>query len=241
MNTLIIGRGEIGDALHKILSRTYKVWCDDIIPDLKLMDNCPDRIEVLHICLRYSEKFKEIVEEKIKTYKPVLVNVCTTVPVGTCESFLRPNILHSTTRGLHPNLVDGLVRIPKHIGGKIEYANALSEYFERAGIYCVVHNRARTTELLHILNNSHYGINLMFADEASKLCREYGVDYIDYLGYTQTNNKGFESIGHPTKVRPILTPPGGRIGGHCVVMSANLIPETKRTSLIDKLAHYNDV
>jgi hypothetical protein len=239
MNTLIVGRGEIGNSLYSILNKFYPTWCDDIITDLQIMDKCPEQIDFLHICLRYTDKFKEIVTDKIKQFKPKFINICTTVPVGTCETFKHPYLVHSTTRGLHPNLVEGLRRIPKHIGGDLEAGKVFSDYFSKAGIECVVHNRARTTELLHILNNVHYGINLIFANEASKLCREYGVDYIDYLAYTQTNNRGFDSLGHSSKVRPILTPPGDKIGGHCVVMSANLIPKEKRPVMIDYLAEYN--
>ena len=79
----------------------------------------------------------------------------------------------------------------------------------------------------------------MFADEADRICRAYGVDYTDYLTYTMTNNAGFSALGHESKVRPVLTPPGGRIGGHCVVPSAHLVAEDKRGPLTAMLAGYN--
>ena len=242
MNTIIVGNGEIGCALQEILSKTYKhkVWTIDLLPEKTYLDGCPQTLDVMHICLRYGPDFKKWVEEYVEKYKPAIVDICTTMPVGTTESFGKRNFVHSTTRGLHPHLASGLISIPKNIGGELTYARPLAAYFNRAGIECVLHNKARTTELLHILNNVHYGINLMFADEASKLCREYGVDYLDYLAYTQSNNRGYIALGHDSKVRPILTPPNGRIGGHCVVMSANLIPQDKRQVLINNLAYYGN-
>lgn len=240
MNTLILGNGEIGSSLFDILSAVYpnSVWAEDIIPEKRFMDKCPDKIDILHVCLRYTETYKSTVEEYVKRYKPAIVDICTTSPVGTTESFGKPNFVHSTTRGLHPHLASGLKAIAKHIGGSLSHGRALAAYFNKAGTECILHNRSRTTELLHILNNVHYGINLMFADEAAKLCREYGVDYLDYLSYTQTNNRGYAELGHESKVRPILTPPNGKIGGHCVTMSANLIPPEKRPTLITALSDY---
>jgi UDP-N-acetyl-D-mannosaminuronate dehydrogenase len=242
LKTIIIGVGEIGSALQSILSKAYphQVWALDIIQEKTYLEGCPPTIDVMHICLRHSQDFNKQVKEYVEKYKPQIVNICTTAPVGTTESFGKRNFVHSTTRGLHPNLITGLVAIPKHVGGDLQYARILSAYFNKAGVECVLHNCSATTELLHILNNVHYGINLIFADEAAKLCREYGVDYLDYLAYTQTNNRGYVALGHDSKVRPILTPPNGRIGGHCVVMSANLIPQDKRNVLVNHLAHYGN-
>ncbi len=236
-NTLIVGAGEIGSSLYEILTHFYPVWMTDILPEKSKMDGCPKKIDVMHVCIRYSENFFNIISEYIHVYNPDYMDICTTVPVGTTEK-ISPDACHSTTRGLHPHLVTGLKTIPKHIGGG--EAESFRQYFYKAGIPSIAHPKSRTTELLHILNNAHYGVNLMFADDAAKLCREYGVDFFDYLKYTESNNDGYLALGHKTKVRPILTPPGGRIGGHCVNMSAGLIPEEKRPPLIDRLAKYNN-
>lgn len=237
MNSLIVGRGEIGNSLYEILKERCSVWCDDLKPELRIMDGCPDKINVIHICIQYSEKFIDIVNYYYK-YGPNIINVCSTVPPGTTESISLYNGCHSTSRGLHPNLTEGLKTITKHIGGP--KAKELADYFEEAGIPCETHGLAKTTELLHILNNVHYGINAMIAQEFNQLCRSYGVDYYNYMRYTETNNEGYLKLDNRSKVRPILTPPGKKIGGHCLVMSANLIPENKRGDLINKLAHYND-
>src|SRR5204862_464610 len=89
----------------------------------------------------------------------------------------------------------------------IAIMRSLGKEYERFGVRCVTHGNAKTTELAHILNNSAYGISLMFADEMAKLCREYGVDYYEaVMKYTETHNRGFRELDHPRLVRSILTP-----------------------------------
>lgn len=239
MKTLIVGRGEVGESLFQVLKVLYPVWCEDFKPELRLMKNCPKQVDVLHICTRYSDGFVSMVMAYAKKYKPSIINICTTVPPAVMQELEDSgnNFCHSTTRGLHPDLSRSAKTITKHLGGNM--SSDLARYFNRVGIRCYVHKSARTTALLHILNNVHYGVNLMFADEAAKLCRRYGVDFFDYLLYTKTNNDGYSDLGHSTKVRPILMPPGGRIGGHCVTHSAELIPENERPDLFKKLAKYN--
>jgi UDP-N-acetyl-D-mannosaminuronate dehydrogenase len=175
-----------------------------------------------------------------KKYKPAIVNICTTIPPETVDELEKTgiNFCHSTTRGLHPNLAESVKVITKHIGGAC--ADELAAYFNVARVPCITHNKAKTTALLHILNNVHYGVNLIFADEAAHLCRMHGVDFFDYLLYTKTNNDGYSALGHPTKVRPVLTPPGGKIGGHCVTHSATLIKPAERETLFNHVAEYNE-
>lgn len=236
-SSVIVGMGEIGSSLYKILKPIYPNTYGIDTDKTKNIDiKTPSTVDILHICIRYSDNFLSIVNGYILKYKPKVIDVCTTVPVGTTELISREYACHSTTRGLHPNLQDGLKTIRKHIGGKLSVE--LSDYFLKASVKCETHPLAKTTELLHILNNCHYGINLMFADEAQSLCRKYGVDYYDYMRYTESNNAGYVALGNPSKVRPILTPPNGKIGGHCLNMSAGLLEESD-TDLIKKLKYYN--
>jgi len=238
LTSLVVGMGEVGKSLFTVLAGHYDIWAIDLDPKLSFTDEAPETFDVMHICIRYDESFEKACKAYVEKYKPTYINVCTTAPVGTTEAVFGPVAVHSTTRGLHPNLSEGLRKIPKHVGGGL--STFFKSYFELAGIQCVTHQKSKTTELLHILNNCHYGINLMFANEAAELCREYGVDYADWMRYGQTNNEGYIALGHPSKVRPVLTPPGEKIGGHCVTMSAGLIPQQKRTDMIFNLAKYND-
>lgn len=240
MKTLIIGTGEVGKSLAEVLKSRYEVWTRDIEPEDEI-----GKVDVLHICFPYWEGFVKAVRDYISFYQPGMVNIASTVPPGTTRKCgdgwpMAPMICHSTTRGLHPHLAKSMRTFMKHIGSEVD-GDSFKAYFEQAGLQCQVHAQPEITELAHIINNTTYGVNLMFADEVSRLCRHYGVDYYQaVMEYAHSNNEGYRKLGHHTKVRPILTPPGGRIGGHCVVQNAQLIPEEVRGPLLNRLAHYNE-
>lgn len=251
-NILIIGMGEVGYAHYKVLdeSNLYKLKGIDTVPG-RSADNLADNEEepktwdAMIVAIRHNDLWIPIVKDYAVKYRPSLIVNCSTVPVGTsealekaCESLVCP-VVHSTTRGLHPNLDRGLRSITKHIGGDKSAAIQAACMFGLAGIPTEVHGSSRTTELAHILNNVAYGINLMLADEMQALCRRHGVDYYEaVMKYTETNNEGYWRLDNPTKVRPILSPPNHQIGGHCVVASAKLLPV--RTPMIDMLSKYNE-
>src|ERR1035437_3818034 len=227
MVSLIIGLGEVGSSLKKVLEDYHTVYARDLEPV-----RVP-KIDIMHICLRYSSHFETIVDDYAKQYKPRLIDICTTVPPGTTSRIGR-NAVHSTTRGLHPDLVKSIRTFVKHIGG--QEAREVAKYYEVAGIKTQTHSKPETTELAHILSNSTYGINLIWADEMASICRQYGVDYTQaVLAYNSTCNEGYFKLDHASKYRMLLNPPQGKIGGHCVRQGAALIPEKYRTEMLNKL------
>ena len=244
MKTIVIGTGEVGKALYDVLRRKHETWGKDIEADYWApngekvkRENPPEGIEIMHVCIRYTEDFIGVVRGYVNAYNPRIIDVCTTVPPGTTRH-VGPRAVHSTTRGLHPNISSSLRTFVKHIGGPL--AKDLVPYFGQAGIPSVAYYQPETTELAHILYNSAYGVQLMFADEMYRLCRHYGVDYLEtVVGYTATGNNGFEKFDHKGKARMLIWPPNGEIGGHCVVQGAGLIPEELRGPLLSKLADYN--
>jgi hypothetical protein len=240
---LICGFGEVGGSHARLIARVPS-------REVRAIDICPEKVpesfkmpegyapDVLLLAMRYEPDFVKTAKGYIEKFKPQLVNVLSTVPPGTCAQ-IGDFVTHSTTRGLHPNLEDGLLTITKHVGGGT--SEQMARFYEVAGIRCHTHRLAKTTELAHILNNAAYGINVLFADEMAKLCREYGVDYFQaVMGYTATNNDGYQALDQGTKVRMILTPPNGNVGGHCLVHSAGLIPEEKRGPMLQMLAGKNN-
>jgi UDP-N-acetyl-D-mannosaminuronate dehydrogenase len=231
MRTLIVGMGEIGTAYYEVLKEHYDCQTKDI-EDKEIKGP----IDIMHVAIIYSDKFLSIVRDYIQRYSPKIVSILSTTCPGTCEH-LGQNVVHSTTRGIHPNLEQGLRTFFKHVGGP--KAQEVADYFSKAGIKCWTHDKAKTTELAHILNNWQYGINIMWADEAYKLCRHYGVSFEEAgILYTMTNNDGWRQIDK-NKVRTVVTPPNGHVGGHCLVANARLIPYDVRPDSLHKLAGYS--
>jgi UDP-N-acetyl-D-mannosaminuronate dehydrogenase len=137
---------------------------------------------------------------------------------------------------MHPNLDKFLLDIPKHIGGPS--TPELRAYYEGAGITCVTHEKARTVELAHIINNILYGIMILATDECASYCRQYGVDFMEIVKYRETNNTGFLKAGFPSKMSPVLYPSGGSVGGHCVKYAPTTIPDSIKGPLAKMLEEY---
>lgn len=222
MRGIILGAGEIGSAYYEILSRHYPTYRLDIRPELR-DDPLPSKCDILHVCLRYSDGWESAVNEAIDQFEPSLINVMTTTPPGTSEK-LGPRAVHSTTRGLHPHLRDGILATPKHIGGP--KAEEVASYFIGVGLECITHPFAKTTELAHLLSNAQYATAVLFADEMEKICRHYGTDYFEtVMLYAQSHNKGYRAMGLNSKLRAILTPPYGKPGGHCIALAGELLED----------------
>lgn len=242
INCLIVGYGEVGRAHAHVLARGgINVQAVDLDPDRVPKEFEAEKkwpVDLILFAMRYSDSFVDDCLTYIEGRSPKHIGVLTTVPVGTTRR-VSAEAFHSTTRGLHPRLDDGLLTIPKHFGGR--HAEQMAEIFEGAGFPIGgIHHRPETTELAHILNNAAYGANIALAAEMEKVCRHYGVDYTEaVIGYTRTNNIGFERLDHGSKCRMVLTPPGAKIGGHCVSMSANLVPKELRGPILDRVATFN--
>jgi len=240
MKTLIIGMGEVGKSHFNILkSAGYEVYGKD----LQEVD-IPQDIEIMHICLLYDpakrNEFENIVSSYVAKHKPRIVNNCSTVTPGLTERLeylTKTPFVHSTTRGLHPNLETGLLYIPKHIGGS--RAEVVASYFRKANVRCVIYPRAIMTEVFHLLSNTQYGLNIAFAKEAYEVCRGYNVDYQEFLGYLKTGNQGYENMGYKSLTRMLLYPPGEKIGGHCLVQSAQILSEKISQQLINFIAKFH--
>lgn len=255
MNTVIIGLGEVGRAHFNLLKPHHDVLGLDIksgwtvgfdgeVPSEEEMHSWADLVLIATPWL--GDNFVPMVHDYVRRFAPKYINVLTSVPPGTCQQIEDETgipTVHSTTRGLHPNLERGLLNITKHVGGSC--AVEVAEYYEKAGIDCEVHRRAETTELAHLLLNIDYAVALAFADEKARICRQFGVDYIEsVMDYTRTNNAGYAALDHSSKSRPVLTPPNGRIGGHCLVQNAEMLAPLMRAAgvkvpLVEMIENFN--
>lgn len=236
MKHVILGGGEVGKAYAEILGNTYTL---DVMPERCGPGPAPKKAEALHVAIRYTPDFEYHVREAIKRFSPKYVHVLSTVPPGTTERFepLCPSA-HSTTRGLHPHLVQHILNTPKHIGGKAR--REVAELFRSHSEFMptILHDHAKTTELIHLASNFQYAVNIMAADEIEGWCRAYGVDYFDFMRYSQTHNEGYVRIGQPSKVRPVVWPSGGKLGGHCIKLATELIPRELHGPLSRRLSEY---
>jgi|TARA_B000000532_G_scaffold94352_1_gene75696 3-hydroxyisobutyrate dehydrogenase-like beta-hydroxyacid dehydrogenase len=234
----IVGHGQVGQAVAKLYSETdtTKTWFsfDKILiydPYQGMLDDISD-VDILNVCIPYTKDFVPIVKDLPTPNWYTVIH--STVPVGTTEKFGH-KFLHSPVRGVHPNLYEGLKTFVKFIGGDEQLAEAYSGHLKTLGVETHICKDAKTTELSKLADTTYYGLCIAFTSDMKKLCDEYDLDFMEVMTkYNNTYNEGYKKLGKPNVVRPVLYPTD-KIGGHCVIPNAKLLPRTK---LIDGLLDY---
>lgn len=212
MRHLVVGAGEVGSALHNVLSRTMRCELRDIAPH-------DGNADVLHIAFPWSDRFADAVHRYWAEHGAGLVVVHSTVPVGTCDPH---GWVHSPVRGRHPNLAPALFAFVKHVGGA--RAKEAATLLEAAGITTMVHDRAAETEAAKLWELTQFGIQVRVEQEIHDWCERRGIDAdVVYRQFAETYNAGWEALGELRFVRPVLEHMPGPIGGHCVRQCAALL------------------
>ncbi len=228
MKTSIIGYGEIGKSLEKVLL----CYSPTIIDEEGIVRGNADNkeLKVMHICFPYSVKFEEAVREYQEQYKPKFTVIHSTVPVGTSRKL---NAIHSPVIGIHPHLEQSLKTFTKFLGG--EQASEVADYFRRSGMKIYLCDKSETTELMKIVDTTHYGIEIEYVKEVKKLCEKYNVPFEAWTLWIDNYNKGYKELNYPEYCKPNLIPIMQKISGHCVLPNADLL-ESEFTKFIKELS-----
>ena len=231
-SNLVIGLGEIGTAIQKILE------CDGY--DTKInkgnfsfngdpLKELQKRYDIIHICLPYNDSFFHNVSLYEDIYKPKCVVIHSTVPVGTCKKILSNHhqlknikVIHSPVRGVHPHLEEGIRTFTKYFGGRD--AHAVIPTFEAKGITCVYCDTPETTELMKLVDTTTYGVNILIEKEIRRLCETNNVPFdMVYTHANTTYNQGYAKLNMPYFSKYILKHYDGKIGGHCINENSKLL------------------
>jgi hypothetical protein len=240
MKQVIVGMGEIGEALADVLAfENQDIWCKDEEPgyctfvDWWLEDkqkyvelSGKSDIHILHICFPWSDGFIENVTQYQQELNPVYTIIHSTVPVGTSR---KCNALHSPVIGRHPHLTEAIKTSTKFIGGKD--AGQVADVFRRAGIEVYLTDKQESTELMKIDSTTWYGVAIEKTKDTKRQCDKYGVPFELFTIWTDEYNKAAERLGYPQVRRPNLAPILQKTGGHCVVQNCSLL-DTPFTRLV---------
>ena len=222
--SVIVGSGEVGRSLWRVLAPYYPV-----VPVDRKSVRIKENVDVMHVCIGYSDTFIEEVKRYQKKYKPTHTVIHSTVPVGTSRQC---DAVHSPIIGIHPNLEEGIKTFTKFLGG--EHASSVAQYFRRAGLKVYLFDKSETTELMKILDTTFYGVCIEYTKEIKRLAELYGVPFEAWSLYNGEYNRGYAELGHSEFVRPNLVPITGKIGGHCVVQNTYHL-DNEFTRLIQRL------
>lgn len=255
--SFVLGLGEIGKAVYQLLSsyQSAPYFSDEGVvayKDLNEEDIPAGTYTYFHICIPYSSNFINIVKDEVLKYgpqsmtrdTPILVVVNSTVPIGTCRklenAFARSDIrvAHMPVRGKHPNLVGGIKSFDSILGAK-DFITGLKikNYLEERGSFDFrpdrVLNNYEESEAAKLLDTTYYGVCIAFHDYANQVCKENNLDFDNVVtSYNESYNTGYKKLGYEKYTRPILSPPNGPIGGHCVVPNAKLLKAVKDSLLL---------
>lgn len=209
---LVIGRGEIGSAIAKILECDSYDRGDGEFYLFSEVDGTNKHYDVIHVCFPFSESFVHDVSIYEKALNAELVIVHSTVPVGTCDPH---KWIHSPCRGIHPHLEEGIRTFVKFFGG--EWASAAAPFFRDKGIHTMITYTARETEALKLWDTAIYGWNILIEKAIKAYCEKNKLDFnVVYKLANLTYNEGYEKLGHPEFKKYILKDFPGPIGGHCI-------------------------
>lgn len=227
MNIGILGIGEVGLAIKKIVEKKYLVFTKnrkkDFIKDQK--------VAVLHICIPYTNQFVNISVKAIKKYQPSLTIVESTVAPGTTDKIYRKTnclVCHSPIRGVHPNLSQGIKTFIKYIGPTSAAAGKKArKYYQDLGIKTQLFKDSKTTEIAKLMDTTYYGWNIVFQKEMAKICNKNKISFEEaYTKWNQTYNQGYTKLKMTHVVRPVLKNVKGKIGGHCIIANCQTLNKT---------------
>ena len=230
-NIIIIGNGETGKAIYRLYGkRRYNVTVIDIDSPLMNVDN----IDVMNICIPYSENFIHIVQEYIKQYKPKLTIIHSTVLPGTTKQISTRGIIYSPVIGIHPELLKSIKTFKKFIGADNKRSLSLAKkHFKNIKVKFKILKNTKTVETAKILSTLYYGMCIAFHDDVDKLCKETKIPFNDVmLKWNTEYNRGYNLLGKHNVIRPVLSPPKGKIGGHCIIPNAEIIKDYFKSDII---------
>ena len=236
----ILGYGEIGKAIQKLYMSAPNLSLRLSMPRIKDLDfdegirHC----DYLHVCIPYSDDFVDQICECIEQENPKNVIIHSTVQVGTTRNIMKKsgliNICHAPVRGVHPDLYEGLTTFPMYLGYDqrrlskqcFAFINDVTGLFAALGVNTKVVYKFETSELAKLASTSYYGMCIAFHAEINCLCGEMGLSFEEVMTeWNQEYNEGYKKLGMDHVVRPVLNPPEGSIGGHCIIPNAKLLKD----------------
>lgn len=239
MRHLVIGHGQIGQAIHAMLKRSE----DEIIETYDIQKNTKEdkqkildggKLDVLHVCFPFNDKFIEYVRGYIDEFKPGYTIIYSTVKIGTTKQ-LGENVFHSPVVGRHPNLYEGVLYGLRFIGTNQGDAHPVDTLWESLGARVKIVESTDATEFIKIRSTSKFGINLVWTDYEKSIADDIGMEFNILKEFDEDYNKLYVKLGMEWAQQYILDPPEGVIGGHCVIPNAKLLNEQYPNELLEKI------
>ena len=236
---IVVGIGEIGKPILKLLSKNNITVGFDLNPDLiderkfEMYKNL--QTSFLHIAIPVSSKFESNLLQLYKKFKPECIVIHSTIGPGTIEQIqkkLDVPLIYSATRGVHKRMLKDIKRytkffaISKNAPKKQWAIKAYSTKMKNCGIKTKQMSKPETLELAKIIcDTSYLGWLINYAQFSNIIAQRYNVNYDEMWSFSDEIHK---FLGNRPKMYP------GFIGGHCVIPNIDLM-HNQTLDLIKKM------
>ena len=239
---VVVGIGEIGKPILKLLSKNNTIIGFDLNPDLvdqkKIERYKKLQTSFLHIAIPVTDKFVNNVLKLNKKFKPECIVIHSTINPGTTKTLqkkLSIPVIYSATRGVHKRMIHDLKRYtkffaistnaPRHKWASSRFTKLMKE----CGIKTKKMSKPETLELAKIIcDTSYLGLLVNYAELSNIFAIKHGVDYDEMWSFSDEIHR---FLGNRPKMFP------GFIGGHCVIPNIDLI-DNKSLNAIKKLNNF---
>ena len=236
---IVVGLGEIGNPILKILSKKNIVVGFDLNRDLmdKIKFEKYKNLETsfLHIAIPVTDKLITNILKLYKKFLPECIIIHSTIKPGTTEKLQKKipiPVIYSATRGVHNRMIYDLKRYTKFFVISTNAPRsrwALSRYvkvMKDCGIKTKKMSNPETLELAKIIcDTSYLGWLVNYAQLSNMIAIQYGIDYDEMWSFSDEIHR---NLGNRPKMYP------GYIGGHCVIPNLDLI-NNQTLDLIKKM------
>ena len=227
MKDVVVGLGEIGKPIFRLISKSVKTVGHDKNPKLIPKINqkyvkLPTRF--LHICIPYNKTFDYNIKKLVTKFSPKCIVIHSTIQPKTTshlQSKLDVPIIYSPIRGVHKRMLYDLKRYTKFfsIEKNTPHAKwACSQYsrlMKKVGVKTKLVSNPLTLELAKIVvDTSYYGWLINYAQMSQMIALKHSIDYDEMWSFADEIHK---FLGNRPKMFP------GYIGGHCVIPNLELL------------------
>ena len=241
---LIVGLGEVGQALFEIFkeSKKFDVFGFDLNKE-KMGDaekQLPENVDIMHICYScYDQKiFILTTIEYINKINPELTIIESTVPPGTTQKIFeetKTQVVHSPIRGMHrtlENMKKDILFWSKYVGGTTSNATeAARRHFEKIGLKVKILKSPFETELAKLFETTYRAWMISCFQEMHRISKHFEADFNEVIDI-------LEDVHRVRLNKPLHFP--GVIGGHCLIPNVKLLLSTYNSKFLRVILESNN-
>ncbi|MDK6029303.1 GDP-mannose dehydrogenase [Ignisphaera sp. 4213-co] len=238
--TVVIGLGEVGNAIYKVLSQSgkFEVYGFDIdtAKTVNKLEEIPQSIDFMHIAIPYTSKFVDIVKQYANMFKPRYIIIHSTVAPGTTREVYKQVSIptaFSPVRGKHPNIVKHLYFWTKWIASIP--GNELSVFVLHlilAGFKVREYvGDPETLELAKLWETTYRAIMIASWQEIHRIATRFNADM-------ETIMEFIAEVHEVLHDRPLYYP--DYIGGHCLIPNTRILHKAFPSKLLEFVLESNE-